>query len=191
MLSKLSEINTPDKIKVSKDFQHLRIVKKWFGLKFIFLTLFVIIWDAFLINWYSIQFSRSLESIFDLLFILFPLFHLLVGVILTYYVLAGYLNKTFIDVDFNSITVRHEPLPFWGNKKVSTKTIKRLYYEWDDFFGIPDNRRSGYHFFAVYAITNEKRIIKLVRGLDNNEQALFVKQEIGKFLNIDEFTSII
>ena len=52
MLSKLPGIDTPDSIKVSKNFQQLRIVKKWFGLKFIFLTLFVIIWDAFLINWY-------------------------------------------------------------------------------------------------------------------------------------------
>ncbi len=189
MSSEFTEIGIPDNFKIDKNFQYLRIAIKWFGFKFIVLTLFVIVWDAFLINWYSMAFSSSFQSSVDLISILFPLLHVIVGIGLTYYVLAGYLNKTFVDVDSNSITVRYEPLPLWGNKKISTKIIEQLYYEWDDFWGIP-SKRSGYHFYAVYAITNEKKIIKLVRGLDNSQQASFIKQEIERFLNIDEFASL-
>jgi len=182
MSSEFADIGIPDNIKIAKNFQHLRIVRKWFGFKFIFLTLFVIVWDAFLLNWYSMALSPSFRIGVDLMFVLFPLLHVTVGIGLTYYVLTGYLNKTRIDVDFNSITVRHEPLPFWGNKKVSSKTIKQLYCKKDDLYG----SRNGYRVFAVHAITNERRNIKLLSGLDNSEQALFIEQEIEKFLNIED-----
>jgi hypothetical protein len=182
MLGKYTEIGMPDGINIDKNFQGLRITRKWFGFKFILLTLFVVIWDAFLINWYAMAFSSSFQSAFDVMFIIFPLFHVALGMGLSYYVLAGYFNKTIIDVDFNSITVRHGPIPFWGNKEVSSKTITQLYCKGDEFPG----GRSSYRTFAVHAITSEQRNIKLLTGLDNSEQALFIEQEIEKFLNLED-----
>ena len=186
--SESTEIGIPDNIKVSKDFQNLRITIKWFGFKFIGLTLIAVFVDAFLINWYSMAFSSSSQSSIDFIFILVPLLYIAVAIGLTYYVLTGYLNKTFIDVNFKSIIVRYEPLPAWENKIISIKTIAQLYVEGDYFLGI-ENKSTGYHFYTVRAITNEKRIVKLVQGLENNE-ASFVKQEIEKFLNIDEFAHL-
>jgi hypothetical protein len=182
MSHEFTEIGIPDHIQVDKEFQHLRIVRKWFGFKFVFLTLFVIVWDAFLINWYSNGFSSSFQDGFELMFVLFPLVHVAVGLGLTYYVLAGYLNKTFIDVDFTSLSIKHAPLPFWGNKTVSSKTIRQLYCKRDDF----PNHRNSYRTFAIHAITSERRNIKLLSGLDTSEQALFIEQEIEKFLNIED-----
>jgi hypothetical protein len=182
MSNEFTDIGVPEKIQISKNFQHLRIVRKWFGFKFVFLTLFVIVWDAFLVNWYAMAFSSSLQSGFDLMFVFFPLIHVAVGIGLTYYVLTGYLNKTFIDVTANSITIKHVPLPFWGNKKVSSKTVIQLYCKKDDFLGA----RNGYRAFAVHAITSERKNIKLLSGLDTSEQALFIEQEIEKFLNIED-----
>ena len=168
----------PDNIKVSKNFQHLRIAVKWFRFKFIALTLFVIGFDAFLSNLYSTAFPSEIVIV------------VVVNIGLIYYALAGYLNTTFIDVDFNSTIVKYEPLPAWGGKIISTKTITHLYYERDDFLDFPGGRRVAYNFYAVSAITNEKRVIKLVRGLDNAEEASFVKQEIEKILNIDDFARL-
>ena len=184
MSSKFEDIGIPEKIQVKKEYGHLLIVRKWFGFKFIFLTLFVVFWDAFLINWYSMAFSSTLEGMFDLplMFILFPLLHVVVGVGLTYYVLTGYLNKTFIDVDFNSVTVKHKPLPLWGNKTVPSNSIVQLYCKQDMFLG----SRSSYRTFAVHAITRERKNIKLIAGLDTSEQALFIEQEIERFLNIED-----
>jgi hypothetical protein len=173
-----TEISIPDNIKVSKNFQHLRIAVKWFRFKFIALTLFVIGFDALFSNLYSTAFPFEM------------VIAVTVNIGLIYYALAGYLNTTYIDVDFNSTIVRYEPLPLWGNKKISTKTISHLYYERDDFLDFPGGRRGAYNFYAVSAITNEKRVIKLVRGLDNAEEASFVKQEIEKFLNIDDFARL-
>ena len=167
----------PDNIKVSNGFQHLRITVKWFRFKFIALSLFVIGFNAFLIELYSTAFP--LEIVISAT----------VDIGLIYYVLAGYLNKTFIDVDFNSIIARYEPLPAWSEKIMSTKTIAQLYVEGDYFFGI-QNKSTGYHFYTVHAVANDGRIVKLVQGLDY-EEASFVKQEIEKFLNIDEFARLI
>jgi len=181
-LSEFTEIGIPDKIHVDKNFQHLHIVRKWFGFKFVLLTLVVIAWDAFLINWYASAFASPFQDAFDLMFVLFPLVHVAVGIGLTYYTLAGYLNRTFIDVDFNSITIRHAPIPFLGNKKIPSKTIRQLYCKRDDFPGGHRTNRA----FAVHAITSERRNIKLLSGLDTSEQALFIEQEIEKFLNIED-----
>jgi len=182
MLGKYTEIGIPDSIKIDKNFQGLRITRKWFGFKFVLLTLFVVIWDAFLVNWYAMAFSSSFQDTFSVMFILFPLFHVALGMGLSYYVLAGYFNKTIIDVDFNSITVRHGPIPFWGNQKISSKTITQLYCKRDEYFG----SYRGYSTFAVHAITSEQRNIKLLTGFDNSEQALFIEQEIEKLLNIED-----
>jgi hypothetical protein len=175
-------IGIPENIKIDQNFQHLCIVRKWFGIKFILLTLFVIFWDAFLINWYAMAFSSSFQGAFDVMFIIFPLFHVALGMGLSYYVVAGYVNKTMIYVDFDSISIRHGPIPFWGNKDVSSKTITQLYCKRDEHFG---GYRS-YGTFAVHAITSERRNIKLLTGLDTSEQALFIEQEIEKFLNIED-----
>lgn len=182
MSKESTEIGIPDNIQIARNFQHLRIIRRWFGVKFILLTLFVIVWDAFLINWYASAFRSSFQDPVELMFVLFPLVHVAVGIGLTYYVLAGYCNKTLIDVDFNAIVIRHAPLPFWGNKKVTSKNIVQLYCKRDEVLGA----RNGYRAFAVHAITRERRNIKLLSGLDNSEQALFIEQEIEKFLNIED-----
>lgn len=182
MTNEYSDIGIPGNIHVDRNVHHLRITRKWFGFKFIFFTLFVLVWDAFLINWYSMAFSSNIQDMFDLMFFLFPLLHVAVGIGLTYYVLTGYLNNTFIDIDYDWITVRHGPLPFFGNKKISSKTAVQLYCKSDDLLGAHNNYRT----FAVYVITRDRRNIKLLSGLDNTEQALFIEQEIENFLNIED-----
>lgn len=172
-----AKISIPDNIKVSKGFQRLHIAVKWFRFKFIVLTLFIIGFDAFFLSaGYSTAFPFEMTIAVT------------VNIGLIYYALAGYLNTTFIDVNFNSIIVKYEPLPTWGEKRISTKTVTQLYVDGDYFFGI-ENKRTGYHFYNVNAITNDRRIVKLVQGLENNE-ASFVKQEIEKFLNIDGFAHL-
>ena len=177
-------IGMPEKIQVYKDFQHLRIVRKWFGFKFILLTLFVIFWCGFLISWYAMAFSFPFRDASILMFFIFPLLHVALGIGLAYYALTGYLNRTVIHVDFNSISIRHGPLPFWGEKQVSSKAILQLYCNEDDYW--LSGRGYRYHTYAVHAITRNWRNIKLLTGLDTSEQALFIEQEIEKFLNIED-----
>lgn len=184
MANEFMEMGIPEKIEIHREFQHLLIVRKWFGFRFIVLTLFVIVWDAFLLGWYASLLSFSLPSGPGLLFALFPLLHVAAGIGLTYYTLAGYLNRTTIDVEPNALTIRHGPLPWWGNQDVSSRQLKQLYCKRDDHGG--NGYRRGYPAYSVHAITEEGRNIKLLSGLDTSEQALFIEQEVEKFLRIED-----
>jgi hypothetical protein len=178
MSNETMDIGIPENIEISTSFQQLRIVRRWFSFKFVLLTLFVFFWDSLLISWYSRAFSSQ-----NIFLLLFPLLHVAAGLGLTYYVLTGYLNKTFIEVDFNSLTIRHGPIPFWGNKDLSSKTLIQLYCKRDEY---PINRNGLSSSYAVHAITIDRKNIKLITGLDSREQAFFIEQEIEKFLHIQD-----
>ena len=187
MSGKFMDIGIPANIKIRRNFQRLQIIRRWFHIKYIFLTLFVVFWDAFLINWYAMAFSSfSSSNHIDIAFLLFPLLHVAVGIGLSYYVLVGYLNKTTINIDFNAISIKHGPLPVWDNKTVPSRQLKQLYSKKYR----PLTNRRGYS-YAVHAITSDAttgswRNIKLLSGLDTSEQALFIEQEIEKFLKITD-----
>ena len=177
MPDELMDIGIPENIEISNEFHHMQIKRKWFNFSFIFFTLFVIVWDGFLFNWYWMAFSS-----FNIMAIFFPLLHLSIGLGLTYYVVAGYLNKTFVDVDFDSLIIKHRPIPFWGNKNIRSKTLTQIYCKRDGPYGFLNRAYS----YSVRAITNDRENIELLSGLDSSEQALFIEQEIEKFLGITD-----
>jgi hypothetical protein len=89
--------------------------RRWFEPGLFGLLLFVIFWDGFLVVWYSIAFFAVAKQPGDnglWMMVLFPVLHVAVGVSLTYYVLAGFLNKTQILIDGLDLHVRHRPIPW-------------------------------------------------------------------------------
>ncbi len=117
----------PRSIQVSNTAMALEFTRRWFNGTFIFLLFFCIFWDGFLIFWYTMR--PNTGSGMDLIFFLFPLIHVAVGVALTYYTLAGFVNRTKIRVDDNQLSIRHEPLPWRGTKSLAIREIKQLYCE--------------------------------------------------------------
>lgn len=112
------------KLEVYEDRNALAITLKWFTPIAIFLLFFTIVWDGFLVFWYSLAFSGEAPWIMGL----FPVVHVAVGVYLTYYTLCLLFNKTFIDIAGNYLTVVHKPIPWWrGNRKVPVNAISQLY----------------------------------------------------------------
>jgi len=179
MSDEFMDIGIPSQITISKGFQQLKITRKWFDVKYIYIIPFVLIWNAFLFYWYKM--ALSYPNI-DWLALLFPILHVSMGIGLTYYVLTGLFNKTVIDVNFNSFNVRHSPFPYSGNKTLASKTLIQLYCKREDFW----SRFHGSSSFTVHAITSRRENIKLLSGLENAEQALFIEQEIEKFLHIED-----
>ncbi len=170
----------PAKIEITRNFDHLQIVWKWLGLKYYLLTPFAIVWDL------SLLCSGALTFLFrDLLVIMLVVLFLqaATGIWLTYYVLAGYLNKTVIDVDANFLTIKHVPLPFRNPKKIPSKALEQLYCTKR---GYPQAGKDFYPTCDIYAITNEPLTIQLLSDMDGIEQALFVEREIEKFLSIED-----
>ena len=179
MSDEFMDIGIPSQIKINKGFQQLTITRKWFDVKYIFIAPLVFIWNAFIFYWYKMALSSPNIEWF---FLLFPILHVGMGIGLTYYVLTGLFNKTIISVTFNSITIKHSPFPYSGNRTVASKTLLQLYCKREDFW----SRFHGSSLFTVHAITSGQENIKLLSGLENAEQALFIEQEIEKFLHIED-----
>ncbi len=179
MSRRFIDIGIPAQMNTQRDTHHLQITRKWFDMKWVILTPFVIAWDAFLFYWYFMAFSAPQ---IDLLPILFPILHVLLGIILTYLLFAGFLNTTTIIVTSSVVSVKHSPIPFWGNKRVASKTLLQLYCKKEVFW----HHLQRITTFSVRAITSDRKNITLLSGLNIAEQALFIEQEIETFLGIED-----
>lgn len=171
------DIGLPEKIQYIDHLSHIEIVRKWFGVQILFLTAFAIFWDGFLYNWYS-----SIPEDGPLIVVLIPLLHVGVGVGLTYYVIAGWFNRTHIYVGRGRIGIRHGPIPWLGNKEIAAGDVKQLYAKEKFSRG----RNSDHATYEVRAVTKSGRNIQVVGGLASQEQAIFIEQRIEKYLRIED-----
>jgi hypothetical protein len=166
-------------IAIRRSPDHLQIVRKWFGLRFVVLALAVIGWYAFLVVWNAMNF---LDPNHNLLFmLLYSFLHAALGVWPACYTLAGYVNKTVIDLDVSFLNIKHGPIPMARNKKILSKAIKYLYCKkgWRLQTWRPPLT------YEVHVIMHGQGNLKLLTGLDSPEPALFIKKEIEKFLHIE------
>lgn len=182
MMHEPIDIGLPEQMRFIDHTTHIEIVRKWFAKKFLFLTPFAIFWDALLIFWYG---RLTMDS--PPMAILFPLIHVGVGVWLTYYVLAGWLNRTHVYVGQGLLGVRHTPLPWPGKMNIETTDIRQLYAkEVTKIHRQPNSVTTTSTIYEVRAVTRSGRNIKIISELETQEQAIFVEQQIEKYLRIED-----
>lgn len=119
-----------------------------------------------------------------LIFFVFPMAHVAVGVGLTYFVLAGFLNSTVVRVVDGMLSVRHGPLPWRGNLDLSSDEIDQIYCQNKlSTSRNDDGHTSTSMTFEVHAVVaGQKR--KLLGGLREADHALFLEQTLERFLKI-------
>lgn len=179
MSSNEIEIGLPEKMELIDHGTHLELVQRWFGSKIVFITLFAIAWDAFLIGWYSTGDSST-----DPMAVYFPLLHVAAGVGINYYALAGWFNRTHISISSAAIGVRSGPIPWPANKQIQSTDVTQLYAKEKI-----SHSRSGISVtYEVRVVTKDGRNVKLVSGLETSEQALYIEQQIEKYLRIENKT---
>ena len=171
------DLGLPEKLEIHQHSNYMHISRKWFGLQVIFMTVFAIIWDVVLVNFYT-----DIGDEAGTLMRLFPLIHIAVGAGITYYAVAGWFNKSNIFVSKQSIEINHKPIPWFGNKKLKSTDLKQLYAKEK----VSRNNNQTTVTYEVHAILNNDRNTKLLGGLVNNEQALYIEQEIEKYLGIND-----
>ncbi|HBG61121.1 MAG: hypothetical protein A2Y03_08565 [Omnitrophica WOR_2 bacterium GWF2_38_59] len=170
-------IGMPKGILMKKDLGKLVIERKWFSPVIIFMTFFCLFWDGFMITWYTIAITQG-----QIIMALFGTLHALVGICLTYFVIAGYINKTYITVTSQIFEIKHKPMPFPGAMSLSARDLKQLYSKERISHG--DHGTSCT--YEVHAKTNSSENIKLIDNLMTSEQALYIEQEVESFLRIDD-----
>ncbi len=165
----------PQKLQLEEEPSGLTIRRKWFGAKFIALTVFVVFWDGFMVVWFGIAISQGEAAM-----ALFGSIHGAIGVALTYYTLAGYLNTTVISVSASTLRVRHGPLPVPGNKEGPSSEIDQLY--------VKEKRHRGKHgstfTYELRIVSRAGNDVKLLGGLTDSNHALYIEQAVEKYLKI-------
>lgn len=155
----------------------LHIKRRWFHPGLFFLLFFCIAWDGFLVFWYSMAlFGVGENGGIEWVAVLFPIGHIAVGVGLTYYVLAGFLNTTRVLIDHTSLIVRHGPIPWIRNRNLPRDQIQGIE------FG-STHSQNHQKFYAVCAHHTNGRQITLLSGL-NHGQMQYIAYQLAKHLEV-------
>jgi hypothetical protein len=154
----------------------LIITRRWFSPLAYFMTFFAFFWDGIV----SVFVCGALST-GNFIMLLFISLHLIIGIFVAYYTATLYVNKTTIRVSQLLLEVKHGPLPYWGNHNLSSEGLKQIYCKQRISSG-----RSASVSYEVHAINIEGKDITLLNGLDQSEQALYIEQEIERFLKIED-----
>lgn len=169
----------PKRIQIENWGGELKIIRSWFSPLIFLLVFFCVIWNGFLVFWYTMAFGNDVP----LMMKLFPIGHIAVGVTLAYFALAGFLNKTKISVGHQGLTVRHGPLPWLGNRSIATHDLEQLYctrhYHQSSEGGSSTT-------FRLNAVLHSGKKVKLLSGLSDPDQVLYIEQEIENHLRIED-----
>ena len=171
-------IPLPARVTLKKYAQGLRITRRWFSWKVIPMAFFCLFWDGFLIFWYIMVFSTKAP----LIFAIFPVVHLSVGVAITYATLATLLNTSLIEITAKSFQVYHEPLPWSGEIQIPTRELEQLYCTQKTHHG----ENSDTTTYDLHAVTADGRNKTLLKGMDSPDIALYLEQQIESWLNIED-----
>ena len=164
------EVGLPDKMHIDRTYDSLTITRKWFGFDTILITAFAIIWNIFIISFDSL-----------------PLLHAFAGVCISYIALTRWLNKTTIKISKHRIEIKHSPLPWFNNKKLNALDIKQVYGKKKlsrNTLASNTNSTISSVSYEVHIITHRGQDTKILCDLSTSEQALYIEQEIEKYLNI-------
>ena len=174
---------------VNRRDNQIRIIIKWFDYRTVLLMIWLVFWDMLLalftsfwlrdfsitphVSFWNEPVTFVLSLFPDILMLLVPLLFISITVLLNYYACAGFLNETLVDIDTNLISVFHRPLPFWGNKKIYSNVVERVYItKFRQKYQVSYNIRLG---------IMDKGSVKLL-SLRYYGQAKFIEKEISKML---------
>lgn len=166
----------PKEVTLQKQGDRLELSWRWFSWKYLPLVFFCVAWDSFLCFWYSMAFSTSAPWIM----IVFPIAHVAVGVGLTYYTLAGFLNRSQVILDRNTFSITHGPLPWMGNFQVPITQIDQLYCK--EKPGKNDSSTT----YQLSVVLKDGRKKDLLSNLDSPEIGFYIEHQIENWLRIPD-----
>jgi hypothetical protein len=146
--------------------------RRWFTPAHVFFAFFCVTWDGVLAVWYSAAIrSPSLASL------VFPMFHVAVGVLVTYATLCGFFNRTRIVLGDGRFMIVHAPLPWPGNRSVDVAALDQLYCQ--EHIGSKGSRT-----YSLNMRSKDGQTTQLLKGLGDADQALFIEQTLEARLGI-------
>ena len=174
-----THVPIPKNIELLEERGNLVFRKKWFTPAVVFLLFFCIFWDGFLVFWYL---GATRAGGMSMIAILFPVGHVAVGIGLTYFVIAGFVNKTDIIISPMQIQVRIQPMKWPGEGTYDISDIKQLYtYE-----KVRRTKNGTSITYEVRLIDKNNQQKTLVKGLEARDQGLYIEKEIEKIIGLKD-----
>jgi hypothetical protein len=163
-----------EKFSITENSQAITIEKKWYSTRYVLLFLFSLIWNSFPFVFYP---AIVLEQV-SLVAYLFLILYAIAGIWMFYSAICGFINKTSIQADKESIRVRHNPLPWTGQRSILKQDIDQVYVVQQIHF----NKGTSYITYSVDLLTKYDKTLTLLEGLDTLTEARFIEQKLGNFL---------
>jgi hypothetical protein len=165
----------PRTMEVTQSGSEMTAEYRWYTRKYIVLALFCIFWDVFLTGWYAATLRRGEGTT-----ALFAVLHVVVGVLVTYLTLAGFVNRTTLRVDRNRITARHHPLPWVGNTELATADVRQMYCEQR----VSRGRYGVVYAYDLSALMRDGTRKRLLSNIDTPDIPLFLEQHAEAWVKI-------
>ena len=178
---KYDEVRMPNSFDVQETDQKLTISYSWFSCIAPFLTFFALVWNGIIFGIFFPAISGFNNLGFPFAF--FPLIFGGVGVGLVYFNIAQYVNRTYIVIGPKEMQIYSKPLPMPNTQTIKHDEIHQVYAKQRINRNSDGKRTITYE---VQAAMHGNQHKKLVGSLSNAEQALFIEQEIEKYLGIDD-----
>ncbi len=169
----------PKGVTVRQTGDGVEILRRWLTPKAYFMVIFCIIWNGFLCSWYMEAFNDTGNA--SLVTILFPLIHVGIGVVLTYWTIATFFNTTRVAVEHGLLKVSHGPMPWPGNLAMDANEVVQLYCRMES----PKSDDETDLTYDVWVLLRDGESKKLLSAGPREELAFFIEQEIEKGLNLE------
>jgi len=170
----------------------LRIIRRWFNNRTIFLSIFAVLWTAFS-GFFSLVWLTRFGS--QPLFPVSPEpahiglgLHLSIGLLFLYRAAAEWLNLTEVTVSRDKLSVRHGPLPWEGDWELPVANLRELTVE-KSRWRLDTGGASVFQQLEVHALMSDGKRKKLIGGFDTSDEARGAIQEIERHLNIQSVFS--
>lgn len=182
----MPEVDKPGRFSVKLECDDTVISFRWFSFDTVILLFFCLIVDYFAVfvcsNLFK-TFPLMLKNATPLPFMVFAgmigLFPAVIGTVLTYYIAAGFVNRTFIRLSRGGLTIRSGPLPWHGDRAFLKSDLDRLSCE-------EKRTRKGGRYYQVLAVMRDGSDVTLPLRFYAQEEALFIEQQAAKVLGLRE-----
>ena len=172
------EVAMPNRFDVQETDKQMTISYSWFSPTALFLTFFAIIWNGMIFG----IFLPAMDGFGSLgfPFAFFPLIFAGVGLFLIYLNVGQYINRTYIITDARQMRIFSRPLPTFNNQTINHDDIQQLFVQQY----VNHGKNGTTVTYGVVAIIQGGHRQKLISQLEKPEQALYIEQELEKYLGI-------
>lgn len=145
--------------------------------KTIFLLVFAVFWNGFMVVWFGISLSQGLWEM-----ALFGTLHGLIGLVVAYSALVGLLNTTTVSVRDGRLRVWSAPLPTPGRQDLAADEIGQLFVR----SRVVRSKNSVRTVYDLIAETTHGTEVRVVKGLAAPERARVLEAEVERALGVED-----